>query len=270
MEHREFALIDVAIAGGLFLGMLLFLEMGRRMGIRQVAKRGTAARSGVGVVDGTVYGLLGLLLGFAFSGAAARFDKRRELVVHQVNAMSTAWMRLDLMQPERQVGARPEFRRYTDALLAAYANAPGSEGEVRERDRLRQAQTELWSQSVAASLAPGGDPARIALLPALNEMFDAVDAEQLAQRIHPPQIIYVMLGLTALAAALFGGFALSNGPSRNWMYSIGVAGTISVALFVILELESPRLGLIRVDGIDRALHELRATMEPTLPASSMR
>lgn len=269
MDHLEFALIDVGAAVGLFLAMLLFLEIGRRLGIRKVAKRGAGARSGVGVVDGTVYGLLGLLLGFAFSGAAGRFDKRRELVVDQVNAMSTAWMRLDLLQPERQAGARPEFRRYADALLAVYANPPGSEEEQRERVRLTQAQNELWSQSVAASLAPGGDPARIALLPALNEMFDAVDAEKLAQRIHPPQVIYVMLGLTALAAALFGGFALSNGP-RNWMYSVGVALTISVAIFVILELESPRLGLIRIDAIDSALGEVRATMEPPYPASTMR
>jgi hypothetical protein len=260
MQHTAFALIDVAVAIGLFLAMLLFLELGRRMGIRQVEKRGPEVRSGVGVVDGVVYGLLGLLLGFAFSGAAGRFDKRAELVLKEVNAMSTAWQRIDLLPPGPQTAIRPRFRHYVDAVIAAYEHAPGTEEESAERARGTHAQNELWTRSVAASLAPGGDPARIALLPALNEMFDAVDTERLAQRLHPPLVIYFMLGVTALAASLFGGFALSKGP-RNRMYTVGVAATISVALFVILELESPRLGLIRIDAMDRAIVEVRATMK---------
>jgi hypothetical protein len=69
-----------------------------------------------------------------------------------------------------------------------------------------------------------------------------------------------MLGVAALAAALFAGYGMATSPRHNWMYVIGVAATISVATFVILELESSRLGLIRIDSIDQTLVELRATM----------
>lgn len=261
MDHGEFALIDLAITLGIFAGLLIFLELGRRLGARLLVERGPEARAGVGVVDGTVYGLLGLLLGFAFSGAATRFDKRSEMVVQEVNAISTAWLRIDLMQPDRQAATRLAFKRYVDALLAAYAHPPESPAERHERKRLAHAQDALWSLTVSSSLAPGGDPARIGLLPTVNEMFDAVDTERLAQRLHPPLVIYIMLVLTAFAAALFGGFALSNAPDRNWLHIVGVAATISIALFVILELESPRLGVVRVDRIDSAIAELRATME---------
>jgi hypothetical protein len=70
-----------------------------------------------------------------------------------------------------------------------------------------------------------------------------------------------MLVLIAMTAALFGGYRMAAGTTRNWIPILGVAAAMSVALFVILELESPRLGLVRVDAMDKALVELRATME---------
>ena len=68
-------------AFGLFLGMLLFLEIGRRAGLRRVKEDSGTAGGGVGAVDGAVFALLGLLLAFTFSGASSRFDTRRQLIV---------------------------------------------------------------------------------------------------------------------------------------------------------------------------------------------
>ena len=99
------------------------------------------------------------------------------------------------------------------------------------------------------------------LLPALNETFDAVQQERMARRIHPPVVIYVMLGIAALATALFAGYGMASGTRRNWLFMIGIAACISIATYVIVELEYPRLGLIRVSEMDQALVELRATMK---------
>ena len=55
---------------------------------------------GVGVIDGAVFALPGLLLAFTFSGAAARFDTRRHLIVEEANAIGTAYLRLDLLPPD--------------------------------------------------------------------------------------------------------------------------------------------------------------------------
>src|SRR5690349_12832023 len=49
--------------------MLLCVEFGRRWALAQLERHGPEARTGVGVVDGAVYGLLALLVGFSFSGA---------------------------------------------------------------------------------------------------------------------------------------------------------------------------------------------------------
>jgi hypothetical protein len=183
-----------------------------------------------------------------------------------VNAISTAWLRIDALPAEPQRAIRDGFRGYVDALVAAYAKPPGSADDVRARAAVARVENDIWARSLAASIEPSGEKARMLLLPAVNEMFDAVANEHLARRMHPPIVVYVMLGLTALAAAVFAGYGIASGTTRNWMHMIGLAATISVATFVILELESPRLGWIRVDAADKALVDLRETMNVPVAA----
>src|SRR4030095_1907436 len=61
-----------AVLAVLFTALLGCLLLGRRLGRRDAAC-GTDL-SGLGAIDGAVFGLLGLLIAFSFSGAAARFD----------------------------------------------------------------------------------------------------------------------------------------------------------------------------------------------------
>src|SRR5512147_2359963 len=106
-------------AAGLFVGMILLLEFGRRLGQRRQGKDEEGARAGLGAVEGAVFALLGLLIAFTFSGAASRFDARRDLIVTEANAIGTAWLRLDLLSPGAQSELRDLFRKYLDLRLAA-------------------------------------------------------------------------------------------------------------------------------------------------------
>ena len=71
----------LVFAAGLFVGMLVLLEAGRGVGTRRMAQDPEGARRGLGVIEGAVFSLLGLLIAFTFSGAATRFDARRHLVI---------------------------------------------------------------------------------------------------------------------------------------------------------------------------------------------
>jgi hypothetical protein len=62
---------------GPLAGILLFLEIGRRRGLRQMARDSGRTDAGLGAVEGAVFGLMGLLIAFTFSGATSRFDTRR-------------------------------------------------------------------------------------------------------------------------------------------------------------------------------------------------
>jgi hypothetical protein len=258
---RRFAVGAVLVAVGLILGMLLFLEVGRQLGEHQLAQYGAQGRNGVGVADGVVFSLTALLLGFAFSGATSRFDQRRQLIANEVNASGTAWQRIDTLTSDAQGDIRDCFRRYVDELIAWYAGAAGAAEALREPAGVTRAQNDLWSRSVAVCLTPQGEKARMLLLPSLNEMFGAVEKERVARRNHPPRVIYLMLVIAGMASALFAGYALAGGPNRPWLYMLGVATAIGLTVYVILQLEFPRLGLLGVDDMDEALVELRATLK---------
>jgi hypothetical protein len=260
MRNWEVGLLAMAGALLLFLTMILAQELGWRYGLRVRPTAEKEGEGGAGLMDNAVFGLLGLLIGFTFSGSAARFDHRRELVGNIVNTTGTAWQRIEALPPQWQDTVRIPLRRYVDALLVSYGSRRIPENVVRAPDAVGAAQDATWSQAMKACLTPEGEKARMLLLPALNEMFGAVEEERLARAIHPPRVIFAMLGLTALAAGFLAGFAVAGGKGRGWVHRIGVAATISFAVYVVLEMEFPRLGLVRVDRADQALTELRASM----------
>ncbi|HEV7366634.1 MAG TPA: hypothetical protein VGN76_12380 [Gemmatimonadales bacterium] len=256
-----FTFLALVLAGLLFLSMLVLMEAGRVVGSRQRARDAEGSHAGVGVVEGSVFGLLGLLMAFTFSGAAARFSERKHLIVEEVNAIGTAWKRIDLLPPDAQPGIRDGFRRYLDARIAAYGKLSDLKAAAEEFTKAELAGKETWAKAAAATRPETVTPARALILPAMNQMFDIAETRRLATWMHPPLIIYVMLAVLALSGALLAGYGMAGGRSRNWIHMVAFSLTIAFAAYVIIDLEYPRLGVIRVDYFDRALVELRATMQ---------
>src|ERR1700746_2372192 len=253
-------------AFGLFLGMLLFLEIGRRAGLRQMKEDSGTAGEGVGAVDGAVFAFPGLLIAFTFSGASSRFDARRQLIVEETNDIGTAYLRLDLLPTDLQPALRESFRRYLDARIEVYRKiseiAVGKESLSKEAlVKANELQTQIWRQAVAASRAEGASlAAPLLLLPALNAMIDITTTRTMATQMHPPTVVFVMLFGLALAAALLAGYGMTGSKVRRWFHMLGFALVMAFAVYVILDIEYPRLGLIRVDAFDQALIDLRESM----------
>ena len=254
--RARFAAASAAAAVGLFLILILCLELGRNLGLMQTELVRSETRAGVGVADGVGSAVLALLLGFVFSGATARFDQRRQLIVQQVNGIRSAWQRIDALPLDTQSDIRHDFRRFVDALVASYANPAGSDPAA----AVTRAREQVWSRSVAICITPDGERARMLVLPSLNEMFAAIEHERLARRIHPPAVIYAMLVLASFVSALLAGYTIANTGTHNWLPEVAVAAIVSLVIYVIVQIEYPRLGLVRLNDFDRALTELRATM----------
>jgi hypothetical protein len=257
----NFEIAAPALAVGLFLTMLLLLEVGRRVGQRRLERDASGARAGAGTVEGAVFGLLGLMLAFTFSGAASRFDTRRQLVVEEANDIGTAWLRIDLLPSEAQPAIRSLFRRYVDSRLETYRKAHNLQMAMEEYRRSTRLQSEIWVQAVAASReAPTPQPTML-LLPALNQMIDITTTRLMATRTHPPVIVFVMLAVLALVGALLAGFAMADAKWRSWVHNLTFAAVLATTVWIIIDLEYPRLGLIRVDAVDAVLADLRRSMD---------
>ncbi|HYS18662.1 MAG TPA: DUF4239 domain-containing protein [Candidatus Binatia bacterium] len=257
-----FALSVLLVALSLFVGMVLLLEVGRRIGLRRMRKDPEGARAGVGTIEGSIFALLGLLIAFTFSGAAARFDARRHLIVEETNAIGTAYLRLDLLAPATQPALRESFRRYLDRRLDQYRKSADFAAATAALEDANRLQRDIWRQATAASRAEGSHPqATVLLLPALNAMIDIMTARTMATRVHPPMIIFALLLGLALASALLAGHGMASAKTLSWAHALGFAGAMAVSVYVILELEYPRHGLIRVDAFDQAMVELRESMK---------
>lgn len=253
----------LAAAGGLLVGMLVLIRAGRWLGARHLARSPADTELGSGAIDAAVFGLLGLLIAFTFSGAAARFDARRSLIVDEGNAIGTAYLRLSVLPDPARAEIADLFRRYLDSRIETYRKLPDLDAAQPERvhSLVLALQQEIWDHAVAAIRRSDALPsAAMVVLPPLNQMFDIASTRTMATQMHPPRIFFVMLFSIALVSALLVGYGMARSRSPSWVHVIGFAAIIAVVFYVIIDVEYPRLGLFRVDEFDRVLVDLRAGM----------
>ena len=259
MELIEFGL---PLAFGLFVGVLACLAAGRRIGRRRLAAGLTEAGGGFVAVEGAIFGLMGLMIAFTFSGASSRFDDRRHLVTEEANDIGTAWLRIELTPTEAQPKLRGLFRRYVDSRIRTYKLWPDDPKEaMAELGRTNRLQQEIWTAAVAACRDPAAAPGGcILLMPALNAMIDITTTRLMATRLHPPQVVFAMLIALTLAGALLAGHAMAANPAWSWTHTLAMALVMAVTVYVIIDIEYPRQGLIRVDDFDQLMVDVRQSM----------
>ena len=218
---------------------------------------------GLGAIEGAIFGLLGLILAFSFSGALTRFDARRHLVIEEANDIGTAWLRISLLPADAQPSMRELFRRYLDSRIEVYKRVPDMPDMEAVRAALARStnlQSEIWALAVSSSREAGTAQAPLLLLPALNTMFDIATTRTEATRLDPPMIIFALQGALTLACSLFAGYDMAIRRRLNVLYSVAFAVVLSVTAYVIIDLEYPRHGLIQVSDSDQVLIDLRRSM----------
>jgi hypothetical protein len=253
-----FALLVLA----LFAGILVCLEVGWRIRTRNLATETEKSDAGLNALDGAVFALMGLLIAFTFSGASSRFEVRRSLILKETNDIGTAYLRLDMLPADAQPTLRQDFRDYVDARLKFYASLTGDLKTARaiylEGTALQQ---KIWSEAVAATARQSSAAVTSLVLGSLNSMIDDTTTRLVALETHPPIEIYMALAILVLASSLLAGFAMAKSGRRNWTHMLIFAATLAFAVYLILDLDYPRLGLVRIDSVDHILVDLRNSMK---------
>jgi hypothetical protein len=254
-------LVAVLATVGLFILMLAGAEAGRRLGVARLARDSSGLAKGSGSAEAAVFALFGLLVAFTFSGAASRFEGRRDLIVNEANAIDTAYLRLDLLPSDAQPTLRELFREYADNRYRAYRQAEDAAATEATFAETAHLQSEIWTMSVTALESQNMSPSRATLvLGALNEMIDITATREMATRNHPPVVVFLLLGSLSIVCSLLVGYATSQNAGRSWLHTLTFAAIISLTVYVIVDLEFPRVGLIRVDSADDVLLEVRENM----------
>lgn len=236
---------------GLFAAMVGLVFVGHNFGARRVAVHGESKVRG-NVVDASVFGLLSLLLAFSFNGAVSRLDTHRQLIADEVSTIGTVAHRIDMLPEAVQPAFRRTLREYVQSRVDVYDAKldPSSEPALRSA-RLRE---NLWQQNIAACREAACPVTTVTLMStALDEMFAFPVKQSLMARMHPPRIVFGTLYGLALLCAFLVGYDLSNIRSRLWHYAFAFPFTMTAMIWVILDLEYPRLGINRLHQLESLL-----------------
>ena len=253
-------MIETIVAGCLFVMMLVSVDIGYRIGHRRKSSDPQTSIEVIGTVDAAVFGLLGLILAFTFSGASDRLVLRRAQIVQEANAIGTAYLRIDMLAQSDQPGIRELFRSYLEKRIEVFDKFRDRAASKAALEQAEQLQRDIWSRSAESCRADPKPAPCLLMLPALNEMIDITTTRTMATRTHAAGVILMLLILLALSAAMLSGYAMSRQPKRSIMHMLLFSLVVSTSVYVVLDLEYPRAGLISLRSIDQALYQLRETM----------
>lgn len=244
----------------LFLLMPAVAIAGHRIRRRTLHRRPDSRDLDAGSVNAAVLSLLGLLTAFTFHNAYSRFDTRRSLIVDEVNAVGTAYLRVDLLPADSQPAMRLKFREYVESRNSLWQLSVDIDAAIREQARSESLQLGIWNAAVEATRNESSGDARKLLLPALNDMIDITTVRLVAVQSHPPLIIFLMLGVLSMAAAGITGFEMAKYERPSYIHIFGLSALASLAVYLILDIEFPRFGFVTLESVQQLFVKLRDSM----------
>lgn len=203
----------------------------------------TGTREDLNLVLGATLTLLGLLIGFSFSMATARYDQRMSLEEAEANAIGTAYVRVDLLGTDDGARLKELLRSYTRLRVQEYTTRdPGSLAAIEAR--AAAAQGTLWSVARDSALRSPTPLAALSVA-SINDVLNAQGNAQAAWWNRIPLAAWALLvAVSAIACGLVGYASHAGGRLRPMLLLLPVV--VSTALFLIADIDSPRGGVIRV------------------------
>lgn len=196
----------------------------------------------IGTVQGALLGLLGLLLGFAFSGAMSRFVDRQDALSSEANAIETAYNRAVLLPTKDRLQA--DLREYARLRLRVFQESVDASNDALERELNNSFDRAFAACVEGVKDTPALASLMITSIDEINDQFTRRTA--LARRHLPGQFVFVMLVCTCVSMGAIGyGAGLVEKRSVGIVFALTLL--TSTALYVTFDFDRPQRGLIRID-----------------------
>jgi len=252
------------------LGLLVFCVVGGASALGVVAGRYLRAHSDryrepIGVLQGALLGVVGLILAFGLSLAVGRYQDRRADVVTDANTIGTTYLRAQTIAEPQRTQSLTLLRRYNDLAIRVTFEIPGSDAIRATSAQQGELQQRLWRLAGESLNGHPRDSAPRLYVDSLNDMIDqqTVRISGLNNRV-PDAVLWLELLGAALALGLLALYLSVLG--KGLVPIAGAAVVVSFLVLVTFDLDRPTRGLIQVPAAP--LVALKATMSlpPAAPA----
>ena len=250
MDQQEilYGFSSVVIAATLFITIIVFNEIGFRVGRFVQLRTDNEVKVLTGSIQASILGLLALLLGFTFSMSMQRFDNRSLALIDEANAIGTAVLRVQLLPEKYKDEADSVFQNYVD-LRVAIAQLDLTKREERNsyNKQITDLQNKLWSIAIAAV---NDDPRPVttgAFITSLNNVIDSQGRRNALLQMHVPEVVLVLLFVVFISSGGILGYSGGLSGKRIIAPIVLVSLLITLIVFIIIDLDRPKRGLIQVN-----------------------
>jgi hypothetical protein len=211
-----------------------------------------------GSVVAATLGLLAFMLAFTFDVAVNRRDVKRDLLLEEVNAIGTTYLRADLIPEPGRSDVRKLLQRYIDIRIELPAHPEKFHTYIEEA---KQIQNRLWAHAVALREADLKNPDIAALfIEALNQTIDLQTKRITVLFYKIPGMIWVVLAALTVFAMASVGYQIGQKGRFNWVINLALAMSFSGVIVLIADLDRVTSGWLRISN--QPMVELRADMNP--------
>ena len=192
------------------------------------------------IIGGTLT-LLALIIGFSFSMATGRYDQRKNLEEQEANAIGTEYVRADFLPIADAAKVRRLLRSYLDQRILFYVTRDPQQLRQIDNETTRL-QTDLWS-AVATPASAQPTPIAAVVVWGMNDVLNSQGYTQAAWWNRIPMGAWILM----LTIAIFSNFLVGySSHEKSSLFFLILPVAISVTLFLIADIDSPRAGVIHV------------------------
>ena len=176
--------------------------------------------------------------------ATSRYDQRKNLEEEEANAIGTAYVRADLLPASDASRVRALLKTYLDLRIEFYdTRDPERLSEIAKRRATLQ--DDLW-QAVRIPAAAQPTPVLALAVSGMNDVLNAQGYTQAAWWNRIPHAAWLLMLIIAICGNVLIGYgARSRTKARPLLLAV-LPLVVSVAFFLIADIDSPRGGVIHV------------------------
>ena len=228
---------------------LLAIEAGFWLGLRRQKKVVYEQVGPIATVVGAVLALLAFVIALTFGAASSRFDARKEALLHDVNAIQTAYLRANLLPEPHRTTVRSLLRDYVQVRVGmVYAYGDPATLQVVQK-RAEALQKSMWSHVEILASQDRHSPIYALFTSALNDMFDLhTERVVLGAHYRMPRFVWWTLILASCVAMVAVGFQFAiGGKRRSLTANLALAITFALVMLLVFDLDRAGEGFITVN-----------------------